>query len=91
MKAVYQAENLLDAHLIKGALENQGIPAFVAGEHLIGGIGQLRSFLAVMVDDHQAPQALALIDELRGATGPLAADDGASDASIKGDFVPQPS
>jgi Putative prokaryotic signal transducing protein len=53
MRTVYHAEGIVDAHLVKDALENAGIPAFINGEHLIGGVGQLpaRDFLAVSVPD----------------------------------------
>lgn len=53
MKVVYHAENIVDAHLVKDALEHAGMPAFVNGEYLIGGMGQLpaRDFLSVSVPD----------------------------------------
>ncbi len=53
MRIVYRAENLVDAHLVKDALEQAGIPAFISGECLIGGVGQLpaRDFIAVSVPD----------------------------------------
>lgn len=53
MRIVYRAESIIDAHLVKGALEQAGIPAYVAGEYLTGGIGQLpaRDLIAVMVPD----------------------------------------
>lgn len=53
MRIVYRAENLVDAHLVKDALEQDGIPAFIGGEYLIGGIGQLpaRDFIVVSVPD----------------------------------------
>ena len=41
MQLVYQTSNLFDAHLVKHALEDAGIPAFVFGEHLLGGGGEL--------------------------------------------------
>lgn len=41
MRAVYQAENILDAHLVRGALEASGVHAFVTGEYLTGAAGQL--------------------------------------------------
>lgn len=90
MKSVYQAENLLDAHLVKGALENQGIPAFVAGEHLIGGIGQLPTmgFLAVMVGDDDVEAAHTLVTELRRAAPSSARED--DDAALESDWIPKP-
>lgn len=41
MRTVYEAENIFDAMLIKHALENAQIPAFVSGMHLSGAIGEL--------------------------------------------------
>jgi hypothetical protein len=41
MRVVYEAENVIDAHLMKGMLEAEEIPAYVRGEHLTGGIGEL--------------------------------------------------
>lgn len=53
MRVIYHAEGIVDAHLVKDALENEGIPAFINGEYLIGGVGQLpaRDFLGVSVPD----------------------------------------
>lgn len=41
MKVVYEAGNVIDAHLVRHALEHAGIPAFVRGEALLGGMGEL--------------------------------------------------
>jgi len=91
MKFVYQAENLLDAHLVKGALESHGIPAFVAGEHLTGGIGQLPTMglLAVMVADDDVASAESLVAELRRAA-PASIRDDEDEAALEGDWVPKP-
>lgn len=53
MRVVYHAEGIVDAHLVKDALEQAGVPAFINGEYLIGGVGQLpaRDFLTVSVPD----------------------------------------
>ena len=53
MRIVYRAENLVDAHLVKDALDQAGIPSFINGEYLLGGIGQLpaRDLIAVSVPD----------------------------------------
>lgn len=53
MRVIYHAEGIVDAHLVKDALENAGIPSFINGEYLIGGVGQLpaRDFLGVSVPD----------------------------------------
>lgn len=41
MKSVYDAANLIDAYLVRHALEDAGIPVFIRGEALTGGIGEL--------------------------------------------------
>ena len=59
MHVIYQADNLFDAHLVKHALEAAGIPAFVFGESLLGGMGELPLFgvLRVCVPDLARPEA----------------------------------
>ena len=41
MIIVYSAANNLEAHMIKGVLEQQEIPAYIQGEHLQSGAGEL--------------------------------------------------
>lgn len=71
MHTVYRAENLFDAHLVKDALEHAEIPAFIAGEYLTGGVGQLPAldFLAVMVPDSSVNVAEGVV---RGVEAQLA-------------------
>jgi hypothetical protein len=59
MKIVYRAENIIDANLVKGALEIEGITAFVSGEYLTGAAGELPcwNLVAVMVADHDVERA----------------------------------
>ncbi len=66
MRIVYRAENLVDAHLVKDALDQAGIPAFINGEYLLGGIGQLpaRDLLAVSVPDVCVDAAEPLVREV---------------------------
>ncbi len=63
MRTVYHAESVIDAHLVKDALEHAEIPAFIAGEHLIGGVGQLpaRDFISVAVPDSCVDAALPVV------------------------------
>jgi hypothetical protein len=78
MRTVYDAANVIDAHLVRQALEAEGIPAFVRGEALTGGIGELGVFglLGVMVPEAAWPQARDVVIALRlGETQPLAEDD----------------
>ncbi len=86
MHIVYKADNLFDAHLVKHALENAGIPAFVFGEQLLGGMGELPFFgvLRVGIPDAARPQAEDIIAALD--LGP-AADAPISDAD---DWAGQP-
>ena len=53
MQVVYHAENLVDAHLVKHALEAAGIPVFVLGEYLTGAMGELpmQGLIQVCVPD----------------------------------------
>lgn len=66
MRSVYEAANLIDAHLVRHALEDAGIVAFIRGEALTGGVGDLGVFglLAVMVADEQWAQARGVVDAL---------------------------
>ena len=90
MQVVYRAENIIDAHLAKGLLEQAGLLAFVLGEHLGGGIGELPAMglMAVSVADSDVDAANAVLAEWRRAT-PRDLDARDSEA-IDGDWLPQP-
>lgn len=66
MRVVYEAEHVIDAHLVRHALEAEGIPAFVRGEALLGGLGELGVFglVAVCVPDAAWPEARAIVEQL---------------------------
>lgn len=68
MRVVYEAEHLIDAHLVRGALEQAGIPAFVRGEHLTGAIGELPVFglVAVCVPESAWERARTIVVTLSG-------------------------
>ncbi|WP_266168494.1 putative signal transducing protein [Dyella subtropica] len=53
MRIVYRAETLIDAHLMKDALERVEIPAFISGEYLTGAVGNLPAldYVAVLVPE----------------------------------------
>lgn len=63
MKVVYEAANLIDAHLVRHALEAAEIPVFLRGEQLLGGMGELPLFgvIAVCVPDVAWPQAREIV------------------------------
>lgn len=76
MRTVYHAEGIVDAHLVKDALEGAGIPAFVNGEYLIGGMGQLpaRDFMTVSVPEIFVDDAGPVVREIaRMLRAPVAA------------------
>ena len=66
MKVVYEAANLIDAHLVRHALEAAEIPVFLRGEQLLGGMGELPLFgvIAVCVPDMAWPQARGIVEAL---------------------------
>ena len=83
MQLIYQTNNLFDAHLVKHALEDAGIPAFVFGESLLGAGGELPLFglLRVCVPDSAKPEA----EEIVAALG---LDDGPADPILDDDEAP---
>jgi len=66
MEVVYRATHLFDAHLVRMALEQAGLPAFVLGEALLGGIGELPAcgLLTVCVPPSCGEAARALVQAL---------------------------
>ncbi|MGA0586881.1 putative signal transducing protein [Dyella sp. KRB-257] len=66
MHIAYRAETLIDAHLVKDALERAEIPAFVTGEYLTGGVGQLPAmdYVLVMVPESARAAAAAVVGEV---------------------------
>lgn len=85
MRTVYHAEGIVDAHLVKDALEQAGIPAFVNGEYLIGGMGQLpaRDFLTVSVPDVCVDAAAPVVRDISAMLcAPLAQDEAAPGHSL---------
>ncbi len=65
MQRIYQAENIIEAHLIKGLLEQFGIPAYVNGYYLQGGVGDLPpdSLISVSVEEHDVAAAQAVVED----------------------------
>ncbi len=86
MQVAYRADNVFDAHLVRHALEDAGIPAFVFGEHLLGGAGELPLFgvLRVCVPDPLLPQAEDVVAALD--LGPR--DDAAGEPDLSPGIVP---
>jgi hypothetical protein len=89
MRTIYQAENVIDANLVKGALEHAGIPAFVAGEYLTGAAGQLPmiGLVAVMVADSDVAAADPIVRGIDTALRETAQTDREDGDSLASDFV----
>ena len=69
VKIVYRAENIIDANLVKAALAEVGIVAFVSGEYLTGAIGQLPAWdlVTVMVAETDVERAAPVAEGIDAA------------------------
>ena len=69
MKIVYEAENIIDANLVKNELEHAGITAFVSGQYLTGAVGELPplALVNVMVSEIDWPQARPIVERIDAA------------------------
>jgi hypothetical protein len=73
MRVVYEAAGIIDAHLIRPALEAADIPLFAKGEALLGGMGELPMFglVQVCVPDSAWRQAREVVESV-GLGAPVA-------------------
>ena len=64
MKTVLHALNSVEANVVKGLLENEGIPCSVLGEYLQGAIGELppTGLIRVVVNEDDYEQARLIIE-----------------------------
>lgn len=64
MKTVLNALDSIEANLVKGLLESEGITCSILGEYLQGGIGELppQNLIKVVVDEDDYEQAKTIID-----------------------------
>lgn len=91
MRIVYRAEGIVDAHLVKDALDNAGIPCFINGEYLAGGIGQLpaRDFLTISVPDVCVDDAGPVVREITAMLQtPLGEDSAAASTQAEDGVTP---
>lgn len=86
MRIVYHAQSLIDAHLVRDALAQVEIPAFISGEYLTGAVGELPAMglVAVMVPDSAAEAAGGIVRRIDAqlAEARSAAAEGDFDAGI---------
>ncbi len=69
MIIVYTAAGIMDAHLIRGLLESEGVHAEVFGADLQGAIGELpvAGLITVRVSEDCVERARAIIDDYDAA------------------------
>jgi len=69
MKTVLHALNSLEAHIIQGLLESEGIASNILGEYLQGAIGGLpaNGLIRVVVDENDYQHATEVINNWREA------------------------
>ena len=62
---VYHASNSIEAYLIKNLLEQQEIAAYVFGDYIQGGVGEIPSIclVTVNVSDTDYIRAKEIVDE----------------------------
>ena len=63
MVVVYEAHDSIEAHLLRGLLEQAGIAAQILGEDLIGGIGEIpaQGLLRLMVPSEDFESARTVV------------------------------
>lgn len=64
MITVLHALDAIEANLIKGLLESEGVQSSVLGEYLQGGVGELppQGLIRVVVEEQDYEQAKAIIE-----------------------------
>ncbi len=69
MKTVLHAHHSVEANLVKGLLESEGIDSLVLGEYLQGAVGELPALglIRVVVDENDYEKACRIIDDWNGA------------------------
>lgn len=94
MKTLYEAASLVEAHLLKDLLAQEGVPAVIHGEFLQGGMGELPAagLVRLVVDDHHYGAGRAVIERWEASTISDAPDASPDDvtASASGQPLHQP-
>jgi hypothetical protein len=73
MKCVYEASNVLEAHVIQGLLEQHRISSFIEGEHLIGAVGELPAsqLVRILVNNDDLIEGASLMRDYDSTNKPL--------------------
>ena len=74
MKIIYKAGDIIEAHIVAGMLNANGLRAYVGGHYLQGGIGDLAplDFANIYVADEDVRQALRIVREYESNVQPRA-------------------
>lgn len=69
MQLLYEAQDAIEARLMKNMLQQAGIETYIHGELLQGGIGDIQAFglVTLMVDEQNYTIAREIIDEWNNA------------------------
>lgn len=69
MKCVYEAADVLEAHVIQGLLEQHRITSFIEGEYLVGAAGGLPASrqVRILVNDDDFDDGVVLVREYEQA------------------------
>jgi hypothetical protein len=73
MKCVYEASDVLEAHVIQGLLEQHRISSFIEGENLVGEVGSVSAgyVVRIMVNNDDFSQGVSLMREYDSTNEPL--------------------
>ena len=73
MKCVYEASDVLEAHVIQGLLEQHRISSFIEGEHLMGAVGGLPvgRIVRILVNDDDLIAGASLMRDYDSTNQPL--------------------
>jgi len=88
LKTVFRANDIVEAHIVAGMLQSQGIKTFVGGHYLQGAVGDLavQGFAEVQVLEDDVDLAKSLITEYETSTehasGSISKSPGPADGSI---------
>lgn len=65
-----QLDRAIEGHLLLGLLRQQGLEAWLLGEHLLGGVGELPAcgLLRLVVDEADQARAEAVLQDWDAAT-----------------------
>jgi hypothetical protein len=73
MKCVYEASDVLEAHVIQGLLEQHRISSFIEGEYLLGAVGELPAsrLVRILVNDDDLTAGVSLMRDYDSLNQPL--------------------